>query len=76
MKITLQTLLAILLALLTFPSQAAPYAIATRDIQLNGYNVSVDSFNTVEVAAAVKSGAELVLSVNHSNIGSTAADIH
>lgn len=48
MNITLQTLLAILLAVLTFPSQAAPYAIATRDIQLNGYNVSVDSFNSMD----------------------------
>jgi dihydropteroate synthase-like protein len=33
-----------------------------------GFRVSIDSFNAVEVAAAVKAGAELVLSVNRTNV--------
>ncbi len=33
-----------------------------------GHRVSIDSFNATEVAAAVRSGAELVLSVNGSNV--------
>jgi len=33
----------------------------------NGHRVSIDSFNPGEVAAAVRAGAELVLSVNHTN---------
>jgi dihydropteroate synthase-like protein len=34
----------------------------------HGYRVSVDSFNIKEIAAAAKAGAELVLSVNSSNL--------
>jgi hypothetical protein len=33
-----------------------------------GLRVSIDSFNLVEVAAAIQAGAELVLSVNSSNV--------
>lgn len=33
-----------------------------------GMRVSIDSFNCVEVEAAIQAGAELVLSVNHSNL--------
>lgn len=37
-----------------------------------GHRVSVDSLNPIEIAAAAKSGAELVLSVNASNLQSAA----
>jgi dihydropteroate synthase-like protein len=39
-----------------------------RTLRAEGLRVSIDSFNPVEVEAAVKAGAELVLSVNRSNI--------
>jgi dihydropteroate synthase-like protein len=45
-------------------SEASDTVRALRD---EGLRVSIDSFNAVEVAAAVKAGAELVLSVNSSN---------
>lgn len=41
---------------------------AVTELRARGMRVSVDSFNTLEVAAAVRAGAELVLSVNHSNL--------
>lgn len=34
----------------------------------NGWRISVDSFNRAEVEQAVKAGAELILSCNHSNV--------
>src|SRR5689334_10673929 len=34
--------------LLPFHTEAAPYAIATREIRLNGYNLFVDSFNSAD----------------------------
>ena len=40
------------------------YVAATRDL---GVRVSIDSFDPVEVKQAVDAGADLVLSVNHSN---------
>jgi dihydropteroate synthase-like protein len=40
---------------------------AVRALKDQGWRVSIDSFNPVEVEAAVKAGAELVLSVNSSN---------
>jgi dihydropteroate synthase-like protein len=40
---------------------------ATRQLVEAGYRVSVDSFNAVEVEAALQNGAELVLSVNGTN---------
>ena len=36
----------------------------------NGFRVSVDSFNEIEVRASVSSGAELVLSINGTNLES------
>jgi len=39
-----------------------------RALREAGHRVSIDSFNRVEVAAAVASGAELVLSVNGGNV--------
>ncbi len=39
-----------------------------RALRDGGQRVSIDSFNPVEVAAAVRSGAELVLSVNGGNV--------
>jgi len=41
---------------------------AVRALQAEGMRVSVDSFNTAEVQAAVHAGAELVLSVNSTNV--------
>jgi dihydropteroate synthase-like protein len=41
---------------------------AVRALRAEGIRVSVDSFNAVEVEAAVRAGAELVLSVNSSNV--------
>jgi dihydropteroate synthase-like protein len=41
---------------------------AVTELRARGLRVSVDSFNPVEVSAAVQAGAELVLSVNHSNL--------
>jgi dihydropteroate synthase-like protein len=40
---------------------------AVRSLRENGHRVSIDSFNPKEVGAAIKAGAELVLSVNSSN---------
>jgi dihydropteroate synthase-like protein len=37
------------------------------ELVARGYRVSIDSLNPLEIAAAAKSGAELVLSVNSSN---------
>ena len=37
-------------------------------LRSEGFRISIDSFNPVEVAAAVNAGAELVLSVNSSNL--------
>jgi dihydropteroate synthase-like protein len=39
-----------------------------RVLKDEGFRVSVDSFNTIEVEAALSAGAELVLSVNSSNV--------
>lgn len=39
-----------------------------RELREQGYRVSVDSFNANEILAAVAAGAELVLSVNGSNV--------
>lgn len=41
---------------------------AVRALRADGVRVSIDSFNTAEVEAAVAAGAELVLSVNRSNL--------
>jgi dihydropteroate synthase-like protein len=41
---------------------------AVRLLRENGHRVSVDSFNSDEVLAAVNAGAELVLSVNGTNL--------
>lgn len=41
---------------------------AVTELRAKGMRVSVDSFNPLEVAVAVRAGAELVLSVNHSNL--------
>ncbi len=51
-------------------SEVGPVTAALRDL---GVRVSVDSFSNEEVAAATAAGAELVLSVNGSNL-SAAAD--
>lgn len=40
---------------------------AVRMLRESGYRVSIDSLNPVEISAAAKAGAELVLSVNSSN---------
>lgn len=40
---------------------------AVRELRADGFRVSVDSFNPVEVEAALAAGAELVLSVNGTN---------
>ncbi|MBY0458630.1 MAG: dihydropteroate synthase [Gemmataceae bacterium] len=42
---------------------------AVRALKAEGFRASVDSFNPDEVLAALDAGAELVLSVNGSNIG-------
>jgi dihydropteroate synthase-like protein len=42
---------------------------AVRALRASGFRVSIDSFNPLEVEAAVDAGAELVLSVNGTNIG-------
>jgi dihydropteroate synthase-like protein len=42
---------------------------AVRALRDLGLRVSIDSFDRAEVAAAVKAGAELVLSVNTTNVG-------
>lgn len=41
---------------------------AVRTLKAHGFRVSVDSFNPVEVEAAFAAGAELVLSVNSTNV--------
>jgi dihydropteroate synthase-like protein len=41
---------------------------AVRALRAEGLRISIDSFNPVEVEAAVENGAELVLSVNGSNL--------
>lgn len=41
---------------------------AVRALRADGFRVSVDSFNPTEVEAALEAGAELVLSVNSTNI--------
>lgn len=46
----------------------AGIADAVRALRDRGWRVSIDSFNSTEVDAAVRAGAELVLSVNSSNV--------
>lgn len=46
----------------------AGVAEATRMLRNEGLRVSIDSFNSVEVEAALAAGAELVLSVNSTNV--------
>jgi dihydropteroate synthase len=41
---------------------------AVSALRAEGFRVSIDSFNDLEIAASVKAGAELVLSVNSSNL--------
>jgi hypothetical protein len=48
MNNSLLLFLGTILISLPIHSEAAPYAIATRDIHLNGYNLSVDSFNSTD----------------------------
>lgn len=43
-------------------------ANAVRELCAAGHRVSIDSFNPVEVEQAVRAGADLVLSVNHTNL--------
>jgi dihydropteroate synthase len=45
---------------------------AVRMLVDEGFSVSIDSFDPVEVAAAVKAGASLVLSVNSGNVAAAA----
>jgi dihydropteroate synthase len=45
---------------------------AVAALRSEGLRVSIDSFNADEVAAAVRAGAELVLSVNSSNVAQAA----
>jgi dihydropteroate synthase-like protein len=45
---------------------------AIRMLVAEGFNVSIDSFDTREVEAAIQAGASLVLSVNSSNVGAAA----
>jgi dihydropteroate synthase-like protein len=45
---------------------------AVRVLRDEGMRVSIDSFDRVEVTAAVKAGAELVLSVNSTNVDAAA----
>jgi dihydropteroate synthase-like protein len=42
-------------------------AETVRTLRAEGFRVSIDSFNSAEIEAAVKAGAELVLSVNRTN---------
>jgi dihydropteroate synthase len=51
----------------------AGVADAVRMLVTEGFRVSIDSFDPVEVAAAARAGADLVLSVNSTNV-SAAAD--
>jgi dihydropteroate synthase-like protein len=51
------------------PGQSwAEVGTAVRALRADGMRVSVDSFDPLEVSRAVEAGAELVLSVNHSNL--------
>ncbi|MFM7184948.1 MAG: DUF6513 domain-containing protein, partial [Planctomycetota bacterium] len=45
---------------------------AVRSLVDSGFRVSIDSFDPVEVAAAVRAGADLVLSVNSTNVAAAA----
>lgn len=45
---------------------------AVRMLVAEGFRISIDSFDAVEVAAATKAGADLVLSVNSSNVAAAA----
>jgi len=45
---------------------------AVRMLVAEGFRVSIDSFDPVEVAAAAKAGADLVLSVNSTNVAAAA----
>ncbi|MBX7102983.1 MAG: dihydropteroate synthase [Gemmataceae bacterium] len=45
---------------------------AVVELRQSGHRVSVDSFSTTEIAAATAAGAELVLSVNSSNVDAAA----
>lgn len=49
---------------LVFPGLAT----AVRDLRAAGIRVSIDSFDPAEIRTAVEAGAELVLSVNRSNL--------
>jgi dihydropteroate synthase-like protein len=49
---------------LAFPDLAA----VVRDLVSAGMRVSIDTFDTAEILTAVEAGAELVLSVNRSNV--------
>ena len=44
-------------------------ADVVRELRADGFRVSVDSFDPEEIRTAVRAGAELVLSVNASNLG-------
>jgi dihydropteroate synthase-like protein len=44
---------------------------AVRMLRADGFSVSIDSFNAAEVEAALAAGAELVLSVNSTNLEQT-----
>ncbi len=51
------------------PGLAFPgLATAVRDLRAAGIRVSIDSFDPAEIRTAVEAGAELVLSVNRSNL--------
>ena len=53
-------------------SEWAGVADAVRMLSAEGFKVSIDSFQPREIAAAVRAGASLVLSVNSSNVASAA----
>ena len=53
-------------------SEWAGVADAVRMLVAEGFKVSIDSFQPREIAAAVRAGASLVLSVNSSNVASAA----
>ena len=53
-------------------SEWAGVADAVRMLSAEGFKVSIDSFQPREIAAAVRAGASLVLSVNSTNVASAA----
>jgi hypothetical protein len=76
MKKPFRTFLAFFLTLLPLANQAALRAIATRDIQLNGYDLFIDSFNSTDPLRSTGGQYDVLKGGGDASIVGSEAGVH